>query len=112
MSTAGHGGKGGENVTSWSLPTEVARMRHFLGQRLGVVDLTDEQRYHSFKQRFHNLRLHGAGVLCGLTAGVQGGPTVLAVGPGAAIDAWGREVVVSRGQCIDVAAWFAKYKGG
>lgn len=98
------------------LPAEFVRLRYFFGQRLGVVDFNDAQAYAVGKQRFHNDRLHGSGILCGLRAQryprAQGADpdestTVLAVTRGAAIDACGREIVVPADQCIDVAAWFA-----
>jgi len=100
-------------------PAEFVRMRYFFGQRLGVIDLADEQSYVVGKQRFHNLRAHGAGVLCGLRAEryvfPQGSSpatptTLLRVRRGAALDWCGREVIVGWDQCIDVAAWFAKHK--
>jgi hypothetical protein len=100
------------------LPAEFVRLRYFFGQHLGVVDLADEQSYLVGKQRFHNLRLHGAGVLCGLQAEryafPQGAPatnpaTVLRVRRGAALDPCGREIVVGWDHCIDVAAWFAQH---
>jgi hypothetical protein len=99
-------------------PAEFVRLRYFFGQRLNVVDLADEQSYFAGKQRFHNARAHGAGVLCGLTADryvfPQGSPpatatTLLRVHRGAALDACGREIVVGWDQCIDVAAWYAQH---
>ena len=99
-------------------PAEFVRMRYFFGQRLGVVDLADEQSYLVGKQRFHNRLAHGAGVLCGLRAErfvfPQGAPathptTLLRVRRGAALDACGREIVVGWDQCIDVAAWYAQH---
>lgn len=101
-----------------ALPAEFVRLRYFFGQRLGVVDLADEQSYLVGKQRFHNMRLHGAGVLCGLDAEryvfPQGADpakptTLLRVSCGAALDACGREIVVGWDQCIDVAAWYAQH---
>jgi len=87
------------------------RLRYFYGKRLGVVDFIDEQRYHAGKLRFHNQRLHGAGVLCGLGAALFApGETVLRIGKGAAIDACGREIVVGYDQCIDVDAWYARWR--
>jgi hypothetical protein len=94
------------------------RLRYFFGQRMGVVDLSDEQSFLVGKQRFHNLRGHGSGVLCGLAAEryvfPAGSPpstptTALLVRRGAALDACGREVIVGWDQCIDVAAWFLKH---
>jgi hypothetical protein len=98
-------------------PAEFVRLRYFFGQRLGVVDLADEQSYLSGKQRFHNLRAHGTGVLCGLRVEryvPQGSSkttptTLLRVRRGAALDGCGREIVVGWDQCIDVAAWYAQH---
>ena len=99
-------------------PAEFVRLRYFFGQRLGVVDLADEQSYLAGKQRFHNLRAHGWGVLCGLEAEryvfPQGSATntpstLLRVRRGAALDPCGREIVVGWDQCIDVAAWYAQH---
>jgi len=88
-------------------------VRYYFGQRLGVMELGDEALYHAGKMAFHNARLHGFGVVCGLKAEKQKPPsgtqsTVLRVSTGAGIDPCGREVVVGIDQCIDVAAWFAK----
>lgn len=99
-------------------PAEFVRLRYFFGQRLGVVDVADEQSYLIGKQRFHNLLGHGAGILCGLRATryvfPQGAAattktTLLRVSRGAALDGCGREIVVGWDQCIDVAAWFAQH---
>jgi hypothetical protein len=101
-----------------TVPAEFVRMRYFFGQRLGVVDLADEQSYLVGKQRFHNRLAHGVGVLCGLDADryvfPQGSDpnsptTLLRVRRGAALDACGREIVVGWDQCIDVAAWLAQH---
>ena len=97
------------------VPAEFVRPRFYFGQRLGVVDLCDWLWYHAGKQRFHNLRLHGAGVLCGLRAERyeipgQDTTTVLRLRRGAALDACGREIVVGCDQCIDVAAWFLQQR--
>jgi hypothetical protein len=100
-------------------PAEFVRLRYYFGQRLGVMEFTEAQGYVVAKQRFHNLRLHGVGVLCGLTAerfvfppdAPAGTPaTVLRVRRGAALDGCGREVLVGGDQCIDVAAWFARHR--
>lgn len=107
-----------DQAACWSVPAEFVRLRYFFGQRLGVIDLSDEQSYLVGKQRFHNLRAHGTGVLCGLSVEryvyPAGAPpatptTVLLVRRGAALDACGREIIVGWDQCIDVAAWFAKH---
>lgn len=92
-----------------TLPPGFVRLRYFFGKRMGVTDFVDEQRYHASKQRFHNQRLHGAGVLCGLGVTRQDATDViLRVGKGAAVDACGREIVVGYDQCIDLGAWFQR----
>ena len=93
------------------LPPGFFRLRYFYGKHLSVADFVDEQRYHSSKMRFHNQRLHGSGIFCGL--GVElledKGP-VLRVGRGAALDECGREIVVGCDQCVDVDGWFQREK--
>lgn len=89
-------------------PPGFFRLRYFHGKHMRLADYVDEQRYHAGKMRFHNQRLHGAGILCGLRVGlVEQGGFALRVGKGAALDACGREIVVGFDQCVDVAAWFA-----
>lgn len=97
------------------VPGEFVRLRYFFGQRLGVMELTDEQAYLMGKQRLHNQLLHGAGVLCGLRVeryapGGQTKTTLLKVTSGAALDPCGREIVVGWDSCVDVAAWVRKHR--
>jgi len=111
MATNGCGCGSGDDLCA-VLPPEFVRVRYYYGQRLGVMELNDEAAYHEGKHAFHNARLHGVGVVCGLSAqrfaAVAGAPTtVLRVSRGVALDACGREVVVGADQCIDVAAWLA-----
>ncbi len=98
-----------------SFPPEFVRVRYYFGQRLGVMELTDQAVYHAAKMALHNRREHGLGVLCGLTAArfpftTGAKTTVLRVARGIAIDACGREIVVGVDQCIDIAAWATKNK--
>jgi hypothetical protein len=121
LGSAAPGGKGcGCSGPCDCLPAEFTRLRYSYGMRLGQVELSDEQSYLVGKHRFHNMHCHGAGVLCGLrvdrfvwphgaTAGTPS--TVLRVSRGAALDGYGREVLVPCDQCIDVAAWFAVNRG-
>jgi hypothetical protein len=92
-----------------TLPGGFVRLRFFYGKRMGVADFVDEQRYHAGKMRFHNQRMHGAGLLCGLAVSRMS-PTdlFLRVGKGAAIDSCGREIVIGHDQCIDLDAWFQR----
>lgn len=92
-----------------TLPGGFVRLRYFYGKRMGVADFVDEQRYVVGKQRFHDQRLHGSGLLCGLAVARQDpSAVVLRVGKGAAIDACGRDIVVGYDQCIDLDAWFQR----
>ncbi|MBJ3764448.1 hypothetical protein ILP92_17060 [Maribius pontilimi] len=91
------------------LPAGFFRLRYFHGKEMRLADYVDEQRYHAGKMRFHNEKLHGAGILCGLKLSVlQPEGTALRVAKGAALDDCGREIVVGFDQCVDVAAWFAR----
>lgn len=93
--------------TTCDLPPGFVRLRYFFGKRMGVADFKDEQLYHLGKQRFHNMYLHGRGLLCGLGVECFGDEgSVLRVGRGAALDACGHEIVVPWDQCIDVDAWY------
>ena len=89
------------------LPPGFSRLKYFYGKHLSVADFKDEQRYHHGKQLFHNQRLHGSGVLCGLDIRIDNDvPNELRVAGGSALDQCGREVIVPYDQCIDVAAWY------
>jgi hypothetical protein len=87
------------------------RLRYFYGKQLRLADYVDEQRYHSGKMRFHNDRLHGAGILCGLRVSLlDPDGLILRVGKGAALDDCGREIVVGYDQCVDVDGWWKAQK--
>jgi hypothetical protein len=95
-----------------TLPAGFVRLRYFYGKRLAAADFLDEQRYHAGKLRFHQQRLHGSGVLCGLGVDLfssdPADATILRVHRGAALDGCGREVIVGWDQCLDVDAWLGK----
>ncbi len=96
-------------VARCELPAGFFRVNYFHGKEMRLADYVDEQRYHAGKMRFHNEKLHGAGILCGLKlSAMDPEGTLLRVGRGAAIDACGREIVVGFSQCVDVAAWFQR----
>src|SRR5438874_1054149 len=91
------------------LPDAFVRLRFFMGKRMGVVDFDDLQRYAAGKVRFHNLRLHGSGIVAGL--GLEQpdvNQPILRVRKGAALDGCGREIIVGYDQCIDVDDWLQK----
>ena len=84
---------------------DAERNHYFLGQLLGVAELELEQTYLLEKRWLHNRRLHGSGVVDGLTvtpAG-EGAPEVV-VEPGLALDGCGREIVVPEPCRISLAA--------
>lgn len=71
------------------------RPTYFEGRLLTADELAAEQDYHLSRRRLVNRAVLGDGVVAGLgvkPAGTPGGPLV--VGPGMAVDAWGREIVV------------------
>lgn len=66
------------------------RVRYFAGQLLTADDFATEQAYWIERQRRHNRRLHGWGVVEGLGVSIDG-PKVF-VEPGMAIDCAGNEI--------------------
>jgi hypothetical protein len=68
------------------------RVNFFEGQLLTAADLAAEQEYHREMRYLHN-RLHGYGTVSGLDVDVTRGQ--VRVSPGLAIDAFGREIVVT-----------------
>jgi hypothetical protein len=72
------------------------------GQLLTAEMLQAEQDYHRGMRRLHN-RLHGYGVVDGLDVGL-GDEGDVTVGPGLALDAFGRELVVTDVRSVDAPA--------
>jgi len=82
------------------------RLRFFDGQFLSANDLQAEQSYHIEKRRLHNRRLHGVGVVDGLTVSVDDGAgTVVIVSPGLALDSHGNEILVEDPVRVDLAIY-------
>ena len=79
----------------------VRRVHYFFGQLLTVEDLLAEQDYHREMRYLHN-RLLGQGVAQGLEVSVRDGLTVV-VGAGLAIDACGREIVLTEDLPLDAS---------
>jgi hypothetical protein len=84
------------------------RPSYFAGQLLSAKDLQDEQDYFRARLRRRNRRLHGAGVVSGLTVSVRPGsgrtrPSVV-VEPGFAIDPRGEEIDVCRRTTVPLPA--------
>jgi len=74
---------------------DVKRTNYFDRQFLRARDFQDEQAYHLDQQRRHNRLLHTPGVAEGLVVSGSTGSTVVTVSPGVAVDAQGREIVLS-----------------
>ncbi|MFV0260689.1 MAG: hypothetical protein ACK5PP_19815 [Acidimicrobiales bacterium] len=90
-------------------PTLAARPstsnRYHFGMLLGVDDLDTDQAYHRGKHWLHQAWLHGPGVVWGF--GVAGhGDGEIRVGPGLAVDARGRELILDQAMCLDLGGWF------
>lgn len=80
--------------------TSPVRNRYFYGKLLDVYHFQMEQNYHNCKRWLLNRLGLGAGVLCGLEVALTDAGEV-AVGPGVAIDPYGREIIVPNGYCIE-----------
>jgi hypothetical protein len=72
----------------------VKRPNYFTGQMLSADDFTAEQEYHRGKQRRHNLRCHGSGVVQGLEVSTvkKNADWIVVIEPGFAIDSAGNEI--------------------
>jgi hypothetical protein len=70
------------------------RNRYFYGKLLDTFHFELETNYNNAKRWMINRTVLGSGVICGLN--VQPGPTdtTIVVSPGAALDQWGREIIV------------------
>jgi hypothetical protein len=83
------------------------RNHFFTGKLMGADDFAAETHYHSEKMRHHNVRLHGAGTVCGLEVHQHGSPECIPryviVKPGSALDCCGHEILVVDDQYLEVA---------
>src|SRR4051812_43274352 len=83
-----------------------SRNHYFNGKLLVERDFTDEQRYYVDKARYHNQRLHGWGVVCGLKVTEHPNDAcrdrVICVEPGSAVDCCGHDLIVRDQDCIDI----------
>ena len=83
-----------------------SRNNFFTGKLLVERDFTDEQHYYIDKARYHNQRLHGWGVVCGLK--VKQHPNevcrdrYVCVESGSAVDCCGHDVIVRDEDCVDI----------
>ena len=77
---------------------------HF-GMLLGVADLRAEQGFHVGRLRRHQRLLHGSGVVAGYPVHFDADDYELHVGPGYAIDALGRDLLLDSEQCVSLPKW-------
>jgi hypothetical protein len=72
----------------------IQRVRYFDGEYLRAGDFQAEQAYHIEMRRRLNMALHLFGIVEGLQlqGSGTGGPSVVSIAPGMAIDAYGREM--------------------
>ena len=77
------------------------RSTFFSGALIGTDDLRTEQEYHRDKARLHNRALHGSGVVHGLEVVCEG--EGFRITPGFALDAFGREIVLTSEVHVDGA---------
>ena len=78
-----------------------SRVNYFHGRLLTADDLASEQAATRGLRWLHNRQLHGDGVVTGLDVTVEDGS--LHVSPGMAIDALGREVILTERRCLDAS---------
>ena len=77
------------------------RPNYFRGQLLLEDDFLDEQKYHIDARRRHNLIFHDWGVVRGLAV-TRAHDRSVRIGPGAAIDESGREIIVDDSNVVDL----------
>lgn len=82
-------------------------LNYHFGQLLGVDDFRVEQGFHLGRSRRHQRLLHGAGVVAGYPVSYKAADLELRVGPGYAVDALGRDLVLDAVQCVNLAKWWA-----
>jgi len=86
------------------------RVRFFYGRLLDADDLTAEQNYVRRRMDRHNRELHRPGIVRGLEVYVNnegGGRSTIAVTPGYALDAYGREIVLEEELALPLSAAFS-----
>ena len=83
------------------------RLNYYNGQRLEASDLKLEQEYHIRVRRWLNKSLYTAGIASGLDVRGESGTRFVVVGPGLALDADGREILLLEEERIFVPAFSA-----
>jgi hypothetical protein len=78
------------------------RRQFFKGERLYDADLNDQEEFHRQMRWLHNRSLHQPGIGNGYAIAGSKGDREVVVGPGYAIDAFGREIVLVQGTTLAV----------
>ena len=94
--------KGTSAVTNQPIPSDgpPVRVNFFEGKFLTADDLSADQDYHRRMRYLHNRLLHGWGIVDGYHVEDDGREVL--VGPGFAIDSYGRELVLSGHVRVDL----------
>jgi hypothetical protein len=85
---------------------QITRVNYFERQFLRTQDFADEQAYHVAMRRRHNVSHHTWGVVSGLELVVEEGG--IFVQPGAAVDGYGRELILPARQQLATSAFVEK----
>lgn len=84
-----------------------SRNNYFTGKLLLERDFIDEQHYFVDKNRLHNSRLHGSGVVCGLQVVQHSNPDcqsrLFLLKPGLALDCCGNEILVRQEEQFELS---------
>lgn len=96
-----------ETCSSEDLPVNpFTALRVAYGMLLGEDDFRTLMGNPRGKHMLHNAWLHGSGVVWGYPVDLRGEHD-LNVGPGLALDGWGRELVLDHTECLNVPDWLA-----
>lgn len=81
---------------------DIKRLSYYEKQFLGARDFQDEQAYHIEMRRRHLIAHHSWGTVVGLDIKQDTNSKVWSVQPGLAVDGFGREIVVSDAEPLDI----------
>ena len=90
---------------------DIKRLNYYERQFLRARDFQDEQAYHIEMRRRHLVGHHTEGIVVGLEITQDAASNIWSVGPGLAIDGFGREVVVFEPEPLDTIRLTAIFTG-
>jgi len=82
--------------------SSIERLQFFNGQRLFASDLQGLETFNREMRWLHNRTLHQPGIGNGYAVGGAKGDREITVGPGYAVDALGREIILTREQVLPI----------